>query len=78
MCEYEFGVEPLTDHEDFDGTVCTGCLRSWQFGHAAPVRGKTFPGLSATGREKVETSDVGYEYNGAADRRREVRERLGL
>lgn len=78
LCRYEYSVEPLTDHEDFDGAVCRGCLRSWLFGHVPPGAGKTFEGLSDVGREKVVTTDDGYEYNGSADRRREIEDRLGL
>lgn len=78
LCRYEYSVEPLTDHEDFDGSVCVGCLRSWQFGHVPPIRGKTFDGLSETGREKVVMTDDGYEYNGNADRRALIREEFGL
>jgi hypothetical protein len=78
LCRYEYSVEPLTDHEDFDGPVCVGCLRSWQFGHVPPIRGKTFEGLSEGGREKVATTYDGYEYNGDADRIALIREEFGL
>lgn len=78
LCRYEYSVEPLTGHEDFDGPVCTGCLRSWQFGHVPPIRGKTFQGLSESGKQKVVVTDDGYEYNGTAEREAMIREEFGL
>jgi hypothetical protein len=78
LCRYEYSVEPLTDHEDFEGPVCTGCLRSWQFGHVPPIRGKHFEGLSERGKEKITTTHDGYEYNGSADRRAMIREEFGV